>query len=97
MIGHNFEQRKEMQRMLFDRVVDPGRSEQLRPKALANLERFDGSARLLFSGLEQHYMECVMSGRLDVWGATAHAIVELLVSDQIPFARRAELPDYEPC
>lgn len=51
------------------------------PVALANLEtadRDESAAGLLFQGLQLHYRECLMSGRLDVWASAAHKIVDLL-------------------
>ena len=57
-----------------------------------NVYRHEDARRLIFLGLEQHYIECVLSGRMDDWARAARAAVDLLsyLSD-IEFVRRSEL------
>lgn len=48
------------------------------PVAFNLLAQEEGSLDLIFEGLRQHYIECLLAGRLDVWARAAHASVELL-------------------
>jgi hypothetical protein len=63
----------------------------LEPEILLSdkLYKHDDALRLIFEGLQQHYIECVTSGRLEAWARAAHAAVELL-SDvpDVEFAQR---------
>ncbi|MDB5607763.1 MAG: hypothetical protein JWP25_4663 [Bradyrhizobium sp.] len=65
------------------------------PIALAHLDtadRDESATRLLFQGLQQHYRECLMAGRLDVWATAAHNIVGLLSDPLTKVHKRATLP-----
>lgn len=66
------------------------------PVALAELSRDDGAASKLFDGLYLHYVECLMSGRLDVWARAAHGCIDLLASPSMQVHERKALPDYVP-
>jgi hypothetical protein len=64
------------------------------PVALANLEtadRDESAAMLLFQGLQQHYRECLMAGRLDIWATVAHNIVDLLSDPLTKVHKRRDL------
>jgi ribosomal protein L2 len=65
------------------------------PIALAHLDtadRDESATRLLFQGLQQHYRECLMAGRLEVWATAAHNIVDLLSDPLTKVHKRATLP-----
>jgi len=68
------------------------------PVALARLpetaERDESAVRLLFQGLTQHYMECLMAGRIDIWANAARQIVELLSSPMTKVHKRSDIADY---
>lgn len=50
------------------------------PKQFANLFRHDDASRLILQGLQDHYFQCLASGRLDVWAKAAHAAIDLLAT-----------------
>lgn len=58
----------------------------------AQLERDESAAQLLLRGLQEHYIECLLSGRLDIWADAAHKIVDLLSSPNAKVHKRSELP-----
>lgn len=60
------------------------------PVALKGLWEYpERGAKTLFETLQQEYIECLLSGRLDQWSATAHSIVDLLASPQVKVQKRA--------
>lgn len=60
------------------------------PVALASLAREEQSMDLILEGLRQHYIECLLAGRLDVWARAAHAAVDLLSTPAaVTFYKRA--------
>lgn len=64
------------------------------PVALAHLDtadRDESATMLLLQGLQQHYRECLMAGRLDVWATAAHNIVDLLSDPLTKVHKRAAL------
>jgi hypothetical protein len=64
------------------------------PFALAHLETVDRdeSAMLhLLQGLRQRYRESLMAGRLDVWAAAAHKIIDLLSDPLTEVHKRRDL------
>lgn len=64
-----------------------------KPIAIKEVARLEASTHLMFVGLEHHYAECILSGRLDVWRAAAIAAVDLMCSTPtIEFVRRDSLP-----
>lgn len=69
--------------------------ERNRPHVLLSdrLCRHESARRLIFLGLERHYIECVLSGRLEAWKQAAHAAADLLsCTSDIEFVRRTETP-----
>lgn len=91
MRGQTLEQRREAIRRVAERAVDPGRTEQLRPRALEQIARHDAAARAIFDGLLLHYMEGACKGRLELWAKAAHACIDLIASDRVPFVKRSDL------
>lgn len=61
------------------------------------LDTLEASNALMFTGLNLHYLEHLMAGRLDVWAAAAHAAIDLMASpDERPAPRNPPTED-EPC
>lgn len=71
----------------MQREADRKRNEPVAFKALADYP--ERGARLLFESLQQEYIECLLTGRLDLWATTAHSIVDLLASPQVKIEKRA--------
>lgn len=75
----------------IQRAVDRQRN---KPNVLLSdaLYRHEEARRLIFLGLERHYIECATSGRMEDWKRAAHAAVDLLgyVAD-VEFVRRKDL------
>lgn len=69
----------------IQRQSDHRRSE---PVALFALSRGEGAAEKIFEGLHLHYIECLLSGRLDIWAKAAHAAVDLLASPTTKIHKR---------
>lgn len=63
---------------IMQREMDRLRTAPIALTRLETADRDESAARLLFQGLQQHYRECLMAGRLDVWATAAHKIVDLL-------------------
>lgn len=91
MRGTTLEQRQEASRRIQERVIDPGRTEQLRPRALEQIARHDAAAKAIFDGLLLHYMEGACKGRLELWAKAAHSCIDLIASDRVPFVKRSDL------
>lgn len=68
------------------------------PHTLINAVRHEQPVRLIFDGLQQHYFECLTSGRLEAWKAAAHSAIDLLGSapDDVVVHSRATLIIPEP-
>jgi hypothetical protein len=79
-------------RRFLERWGDPKRRELMRPVVLGKIDQHEDANRLLFEGLMKHYAECVATGRLDVWAKAAHAAIDLIACDRLPFVRRRDLP-----
>lgn len=47
------------------------------PTTMQSLERPEEALRLMFLGLHMHYIECLLSGRMDLWKKAALGVVEL--------------------
>lgn len=66
-------------RRLGDALQTQERQDRTRPILLLSdrLETYQSAQRLMFEGLTIHYMECLLSGRLDVWATAAKAAIDL--------------------
>ena len=58
------------------------------PEAFAALSKDEAAALLLLDGLKARYIECVSTGKIDVWAACAKGVVELLSDPMAKFERR---------
>jgi hypothetical protein len=63
----------------------------LRPRALEQIARHDAAARAIFDGLLKHYLEGACNGRLALWAKAAHACIDLIADDRVPFVKRSDL------
>ena len=77
------------------RALDRDRNKPVALAHLDTLDRDESAARLLFQGLNQHYRECLMAGRLDIWADAAHKIVDLLSSPLTQVHKRSAVSNGE--
>lgn len=63
------------------------------PHALREMVRHIDAMRLFMKGLEMHYEESLIHGRLETWRKAAHGCIELAVDLQgLEVERRSALP-----
>lgn len=70
---------------------DPDWRERMRPVALVAALKHEDANRLLFQGLMEHYTKSLLSNRLDIWAKAAHAAIDLMAHDHVPFVYRKDL------
>lgn len=90
-MAHSYEDRwRELARLRQEAGSTSWPWQKPKPTALVAAARHAGAARLILTGLERHYFECLASGRMDVWKGAAIAAVNLLADvPDVPFQRRA--------
>lgn len=62
--------------------------QRMAPVALVALSKDEHVADLFFQGLRQHYIECLLAGRLDLWANAAHSAIDLMASPTTPVEKR---------
>jgi hypothetical protein len=61
------------------------------PVALLKLLESERTVDLFFAGLKQHYVDAIASGRTEVWRDCAHAIIDLICTEQPDFVHTLPL------
>lgn len=52
-----------------------------KPETLLGLQKQEEALALMFKGLQQHYIECLVGGRIDVWAKAAHSMIDFMADD----------------